>query len=353
MNQQQQEELLSLVALHQQQEQQEDEHEEHHRQLQTTNSSSSGNSSGTTQQQQQQQKNTIDLMDLTDFDVQLALTENLGVQIFEVTDIVTRWMNDAFRICLVNQLSVGENEGSTTGSVVVDGNATAPGIDDYADFDTIILLERNYNNNNNGNGNSRRRLQQSDNEDGDDVNNDEDENADADGNEEEPDEETTSTTTTNRRGEDGEEESEAQGDETTTVDAKDAETVPTTAGTSRSSFCLDSFLLLSPSLYTPPFSSLLTPYLHHTLLSPLLILCVFLLFQIHMLANSTRPPLKAPPCLSDKPTTCPCPTRPFYSANDKPFWKMPCCSLACNNRRRSDSACRLSMSAPLSIPLTA
>lgn len=178
----QHEELLSLVALQRQQPLQA---QQQHRQLASNSSSSNA-------------KNTIDLMDLTDFDVQLALTENLGIQIFEVTDIVTRWMNDAFRICLVNQLGSSNSDSDTT----VGGNVTTGGdagndvdavMDQYADFDTIILLERNYNN-----GSNRRRLQ------------DTEETA------------TTTTTTTDQ------EEPPAE----TTSDAKDAETVPTTAGTS-------------------------------------------------------------------------------------------------------------------------
>ena len=67
------------------------------------------------------QKNEIVLVDLTDFDVQIGVTENRGIQIFEVTDIVTRWMNDVFGKCLI------------------DGGY---GLQEYAQFDTIILLQR-------------------------------------------------------------------------------------------------------------------------------------------------------------------------------------------------------------------
>ena len=67
------------------------------------------------------EKNEIVLVDLTDFDVQIGVTENRGIQIFEVTDIVTRWMNSVFGECLVN---------------------SGWGEDDYAQFDTIILLQR-------------------------------------------------------------------------------------------------------------------------------------------------------------------------------------------------------------------
>ena len=69
----------------------------------------------------QLQKNEIVLVDLTDFDVQIGITEDRGIQIFEVTDIVTRWMNDVFGQCL-QDAGFGENG--------------------YAQFDTIILLQR-------------------------------------------------------------------------------------------------------------------------------------------------------------------------------------------------------------------
>lgn len=79
------------------------------------------------------QKTEIVLEDLTDFDVQIGVTRDNGIQIFEVTNIVTQWMNDVFGQCL-------ENGGwSTT---------------DYAQFDTIILLQR-----------ANRRLQEDEDED--------------------------------------------------------------------------------------------------------------------------------------------------------------------------------------------
>ena len=67
------------------------------------------------------QKNEIVLVDLTDFDVQIGVTKDNGIQIFEVTGIVTRWMNDVFGDCLA------------------DGGWA---VDTYAQFDTIILLQR-------------------------------------------------------------------------------------------------------------------------------------------------------------------------------------------------------------------
>lgn len=77
----------------------------------------------------QLQKSEIKLIDLTDFDVQIGVTENQGIQIFEVTEIVTRWMNTVFGQCLA------------------DGGWA---VSEYAQFDTIILLQRN----------DRRRLQE-------------------------------------------------------------------------------------------------------------------------------------------------------------------------------------------------
>lgn len=62
----------------------------------------------------------IDLIDLIDFDVHIAVTNNLGIQIFEVTDIVTEWMADSFDAQLE---AIGY-----TGT--------------YADFNTVVLLER-------------------------------------------------------------------------------------------------------------------------------------------------------------------------------------------------------------------
>ena len=60
----------------------------------------------------------IDLVDLTDFDVQIALSENNGVQFYEVLNIVTQFMIESFQSCF------DDNEGTR------------------AEFDTIILLER-------------------------------------------------------------------------------------------------------------------------------------------------------------------------------------------------------------------
>lgn len=66
-------------------------------------------------------KDRIDLIDLIDFDVQILLKENTGVQIFEVTDYVTDWINESFE----KQLW----ESSTYGP-------------EYATFDSVILLPR-------------------------------------------------------------------------------------------------------------------------------------------------------------------------------------------------------------------
>eukprot|EP00522_Entomoneis_paludosa_P011149 CAMPEP_0172442866 /NCGR_PEP_ID=MMETSP1065-20121228/3239_1 /TAXON_ID=265537 /ORGANISM="Amphiprora paludosa, Strain CCMP125" /LENGTH=405 /DNA_ID=CAMNT_0013192911 /DNA_START=134 /DNA_END=1351 /DNA_ORIENTATION=+ len=59
----------------------------------------------------------IDLIDLTDFDVQLALTKDDGVQLYEVLKIMTEFLNEEFQACLASQGT-------------------------YATFDTVILLER-------------------------------------------------------------------------------------------------------------------------------------------------------------------------------------------------------------------
>ena len=73
------------------------------------------------EQARELQKSDTVLVDLTDFDVQIGVTEDQGIQIFEVADIVTRWMNDVFGLCLA------------------DGGWA---VDTYAQFETIILLQR-------------------------------------------------------------------------------------------------------------------------------------------------------------------------------------------------------------------
>ena len=62
----------------------------------------------------------IDLLNLVDFDVQIAVIDDAGIQQFEVTDIVTAWMADSFAA----QLSALGYKGP------------------YADFDNVVLLER-------------------------------------------------------------------------------------------------------------------------------------------------------------------------------------------------------------------
>lgn len=61
------------------------------------------------------------LEDMDNFDVQIGLTQDDGVQIVPVTNIVNRWMNDEFGQCL-------ETRGWAT--------------QQYAQFGTIILLQR-------------------------------------------------------------------------------------------------------------------------------------------------------------------------------------------------------------------
>lgn len=45
----------------------------------------------------------VDLVDLIPFDVQFALTVNLDISIFEVTDVVTEWMSDVFADKLIER----------------------------------------------------------------------------------------------------------------------------------------------------------------------------------------------------------------------------------------------------------
>lgn len=67
-----------------------------------------------------QETGLIDLVDLDDFDVQLARLDNTAIQTFELTDIVTEWLNGSFEAQL-------EQLGYTKV---------------YANFDTVIILER-------------------------------------------------------------------------------------------------------------------------------------------------------------------------------------------------------------------
>ncbi len=64
----------------------------------------------------------VDLVDLIPFDVQFALTVNLDISIFEVTDIVSEWMSDVFRDQLVEWGYTAEEE--------------------YAIFNRVILYDR-------------------------------------------------------------------------------------------------------------------------------------------------------------------------------------------------------------------
>jgi hypothetical protein len=66
--------------------------------------------------------NSNNLVDLVPFDVRIALTQNDGIQIYEVSTIVTSWMNDAFAFHL-------EELGFT-----IDNG--------YATFQAVILLKR-------------------------------------------------------------------------------------------------------------------------------------------------------------------------------------------------------------------
>jgi hypothetical protein len=86
-----------------------------------TDSSSSSNSEGG--ETPVYLRGRTDLVTLLDFDVQIVLKEDLGVKIFEVTDLVTNWMNDSF-LRQLSDLGFTSEEG-------------------YSYFNTVILLERN------------------------------------------------------------------------------------------------------------------------------------------------------------------------------------------------------------------
>jgi hypothetical protein len=89
-----------------------------HRQVQAAESTSQDGA--TDANQEIGGRGRIDLIDLIDFDVHIAVTNNLGIQVFEVTDIVTEWMADSF-----------------------DAQLEAIGYSGpYADFNTVVLLER-------------------------------------------------------------------------------------------------------------------------------------------------------------------------------------------------------------------
>lgn len=63
----------------------------------------------------------IDLVDLIPFDVQFALTVEINISIFDVTDIVTEWLNSSFREGL---------------------NRLYPYPEEFAKFDRVILHDR-------------------------------------------------------------------------------------------------------------------------------------------------------------------------------------------------------------------
>lgn len=95
----------------------------------TKSAAASGRSLTTsTRQSSSQQDKLIDLVDLEDFNVQLARLddpENRDVLLYELTDVITEWMNGSYERHL-REL----------------GYSSSTHADVYADFDTVILLER-------------------------------------------------------------------------------------------------------------------------------------------------------------------------------------------------------------------
>jgi hypothetical protein len=81
-----------------------------------------GSSSGTSTDSPVYLRGRTDLVTLWDFDVQIVLKEDLGVKIFEITDLVTEWMNESFMRQLAS-IGMSSDEG-------------------YSYFNTVILLER-------------------------------------------------------------------------------------------------------------------------------------------------------------------------------------------------------------------
>jgi hypothetical protein len=99
---------------------QQDEKNDSHRAHRRAQAAESTSTDGSDNTQDIGGRGRIDLIDLIDFDVHIAVTNNLGIQIFEVTDIVTEWMADSF-----------------------DAQLEAIGYSGpYADFNTVVLLER-------------------------------------------------------------------------------------------------------------------------------------------------------------------------------------------------------------------
>ena len=66
----------------------------------------------------------VDLVDLVPFDVQIALTENKGIQTFEVTDIVTDWVNDSFERQLLAAGFTDDERFAIFDSVILDPDSS-------------------------------------------------------------------------------------------------------------------------------------------------------------------------------------------------------------------------------------
>jgi hypothetical protein len=74
-----------------------------------------------------QSSDLMDLVDLQDFNIQLARVDTATpIQVYELTDLVTSWLNDSFERQLV-ELKYQQN---------------GPGGGKYADFNSVMLLER-------------------------------------------------------------------------------------------------------------------------------------------------------------------------------------------------------------------
>lgn len=76
----------------------------------------------------------MDLVDLQDFNIQLARVDTATpIQVYELTDIVTAWLNDSFERQLI-ELKYQQDEDGKEGGGGGGGK--------YADFNSVMLLER-------------------------------------------------------------------------------------------------------------------------------------------------------------------------------------------------------------------
>lgn len=77
---------------------------------------------GTTATTTQQQQGLVDLVHLIPFDVQIAVTINMGIQTYEVLNIVTNWFNDGYREQLAIFGYTKDNQYAEFNSVVLFDN---------------------------------------------------------------------------------------------------------------------------------------------------------------------------------------------------------------------------------------